>query len=267
MSLALIISVGVSLAAFAFIASMLGIGGGVFYTPIQLLFGLDIHEAAANSLFLIFILSVSATSVYHRSGKVDWRMAFVLELFTVTGGFVGGYFSGLVPQAILTGLLVAVILFAGALMFRGQSHPRHLDHAHRAFYLWRRQAFGECYELNLFLALPLSFMAGLLSCMVGIGGGALKVPMMVLLFGIPMDIVIATSGFMVGITALGGLAGHLAAGHWDWRMGLVLAPGVFIGAQFGARTMLRMGKRKLRRIFAVVLLFMAVMVVVKSLWG
>lgn len=256
-----------SLAAVAFIASMLGIGGGVFYTPLELLFGLDIYRAAANSLFLIFILSISATFVYHRAGKIDWRMACVLETFTVSGSFVGGYFSDCVSQTALTGILVAVITVAGVLMIRGRRRAMRHDREHRGFYIWKRHACGETYELNVLLALPLSFVAGMLSGLVGIGGGAFKVPMMVLLFGIPMDIAIATSAFMVGVTSFGGLVGHIAAGHWDPRTCLLLAPGVFVGAQLGARMMLRTGKKQLRKLLGIVLLVIAAVVVAKAIWG
>ena len=86
----------------------------------------------------------------------------------------------------------------------------------------------------------------------------MKVPMLVLLFGIPMDIAVATSGFMVGITALGGFAGHFAAGHFDWRMGLILAPAVFIGAQIGAHTMLRINRERLKRIFGIAMFVIAI---------
>jgi uncharacterized membrane protein YfcA len=81
---------------------------------------------------------------------------------------------------------------------------------------------------------------------------------MVILFGIPMEIAVATSGFMVGITALGGFGGHLAVGHFDWRMGLMLAPGVFIGAWLGAHTMLRIDRLLLRRIFGIAMLIIAI---------
>ncbi len=257
MSAILLVGLGASLALAAFLAAMLGIGGGVVYTPLQIFFGVGIHEAAATSLMLIIVLSFSATSVYHRAGRVDWAVAALLEVFTASGGFAGGYLSDYLPQDILIIVLMAVLVLTGISMLRGQG-PLAGKRTEHAWYRWRRTRCGEEYELNLLAALPICFLAGALSGLVGIGGGVIKVPMMVLLFGIPMDIAVATSGLMVGITAVGGFAGHLVQGHFDWRMALMLAPGVFIGAQVGAHTMLRIDRELLKRIFGAVMLVLAI---------
>lgn len=246
----------------AFVAAMIGLGGGVLYTPIQLFFDIDIHEAAATSLLLIIMLSLSATFVYRRAGKVDWWTALVLEISTATGGFLGGYLSDFFSQAVLTGLLIAIMVFAGIIMFAHVDRPRKELVGKDAWYLWRRDVCGERYTLNLVVALPVSFLVGLFASMVGIGGGVLKVPMMVLLFGIPMDIAVATSVFMVGITAIGGFGGHLAAGHFDWKMTVAMMPGVLVCAWLGAHTMLRLKRELLQRIFAVVMFVVASALVV-----
>jgi uncharacterized membrane protein YfcA len=91
--------------------------------------------------------------------------------------------------------------------------------------------------------------------------------MMVLLFGIPMDIAVATSGLMVGVTALGGFAGHLAQGHFDWRMALMLAPGVFAGAWLGAHTMLRIDRELLKKIFGIAMFLIASGLIVRMILG
>ena len=261
------VGAALALACVAFVASLMGIGGGTLYTPLQVFFGIGIHEAAATSLFLIFILPLSATRVYRKAGKIDWRMALVLECATVAGGISGGFSSQFIPSQLLAVILAAALALASLSMLHpaGNLHP-HLTRGD-SWYLWHRRCCGEGYVVNLLVALPVSFVAGALSGMVGIGGGVLKVPMMVLLFGVPMDIAIATSGLMVGITAAGGFAGHLAAGHWDWRMSLILAPGVFAGAWFGAHAMLRLNKRMLRKAFGVLMLIVAVALVYKTFGG
>ena len=90
MSVVWYIGIVVTLMIVAAFAALVGIGGGVLYTPLQVLYGIDIHSAAANSLFLIVILSLSATVTYRRAQRIDWQLAFVLEIFTVAGGFAGG---------------------------------------------------------------------------------------------------------------------------------------------------------------------------------
>ncbi len=88
--------------------------------------------------------------------------------------------------------------------------------------------------------------AGLL----GTGGGTTKVPLMVLLCGIPMKIAVGTSCFMVGITALFGFWGHSFAGHFEPKISLILALVVFTGAQLGSRISIKVDKILLRRIYA-----------------
>lgn len=257
MLIAWYIGLAVFLAAVALIASMMGIGGGVLYTPIQLFFGEDIHSAATTSLFLIIILSLSATFIYRRAGKIDWKMAVLLEVFTVTGGFAGGYISEFISETALIILLIAVVTFSGFTML---THKRDLSNRHTTcdkWYLWRRTCSNEEYFLNLLVAFPIAVLAGVISGMVGVGGGVIKVPMMVLLLHIPIDIAIATSVFMVGITALGGFAGHVVVGHWNWKLSLILTPGVFVGAMCGAHCMLKINKEKLKKVFGILMLLIA----------
>jgi len=110
------------------------------------------------------------------------------------------------------------------------------------------------------------FVAGLASGMVGVGGGILKVPMMVLLFGIPMDIAVGSSALMVGITAVGGFAGHVTSGHWDWRASVVLAVAVFVGGQIGSRISLKLDKEKLKKGFGWFLFLIALLMFLR-LWN
>ena len=120
--------------------------------------------------------------------------------------------------------------------------------------------------MNRLSALPVSFVDGLASGLVGVGGGILKVPLMVLLLGIPMDIAVGSSAFMVGLTAAGGFAGHVASGHWDWKTSLVLAVAVFIGGQIGARKSLGIDKKKMKKVFGWFLMGIAVVMVGKAMW-
>jgi len=249
----------------AFVAALIGIGGGVLYTPIQIFFDVGIHEAATTSLFLIMILSIGATIIYRRARKIDWMMAVVLEIFTTSGAFAGGYLSEAIPAPILTSILIATLVMTGLIMIRGSVGDAHLYRGD-AWYLWRRESPGGNYTINMLLAIPISSIAGAMSGMIGIGGGVLKVPMMAILFGVPIDIAIATSAFMVGITAAAGFAGHLVAGHWEWRYSLLFAPAVFLGATLGAGCMLRIDKRKLKKIFGVFVLLFAMGLVFKLLY-
>ncbi len=243
---------------------MLGQGGGTLYTPIQVLLGIDFHVAATTSLFLIMVTSLSATLVFRKAHKVDWPLAIVLESVTASGGFVGGVGSAWLSGQVLSWLFAAVLAFAAVFMIHSYHPPPSKVPHQRKWYHWRRWYDGQTYAVNLLLALPISFLAGMVSGMVGVGGGILKVPLMVLLLGIPMDIAVGTSALMVGITASSGFAGHLVAGHWDWRLSLVLAVAVFLGGQIGARRSLNLNRARMKKIFGWFLLFIATVMVIKN---
>ncbi len=246
--------------------TVLGQGGGSLYTPVQIIAGIDFHTAATTSLFLIMIASVSSSLVFRKAKRIDWPLALVLESFTALGGLAGGLVSGRFSGSFLSALFAAVVAIAGFFMVVHFSPPERQVAGRSRFTCWIRSFGGTTYHVNLAVALPISFVAGLASGLVGVGGGILKVPMMVLLFGVPMEIAIGSSAFMVGMTALGGFAGHVVAGHWDWKTSLILAVAVFAGGQIGARLSVRIERGKLKKVFGVFLLVIATYMVARALW-
>jgi len=107
-------------------------------------------------------------------------------------------------------------------------------------------------------------LVGGLSGLIGIGGGILKIPMMVLLFHVPMNVAVGSSAFMVGVTASGGFLGHLKAGRCDWAIALALAPGVFVAGQIGARKSIKVDKKKMKVYFGYFLFALAVLLAIRT---
>jgi len=248
----------------AVVFSMLGQGGGALFTPVQVFAGIDFHVAATTSLFLIMVVSVSATIVFRKGKRVDWPLAVALESVTAVGGLAGGLLSGWFAGSMLMVAFAAVIAFAAFFMIRNvtRAHP---CPERSSLFSWRRVLGERVYCVNMLLALPISFLVGGISGLVGVGGGILKVPMMVLLLGIPMEIAVGSSAFMVGLTAAGGFAGHVASGHWDWRTSLVLAVAVFAGGQIGARKSMSLDKDKIKKGFGWFLCTLALLMTIKAL--
>jgi uncharacterized membrane protein YfcA len=118
----------------------------------------------------------------------------------------------------------------------------------------------------LLLALPLMGVVGILTGMTGIGGGVMKVPLMNLLFKIPMKVAIGSSAVMVGITATGGFVGHASVGHWDWRTSLLAAAAVFVGAQIGSRLSVTVDKERLKTALGMFLLLAAGLIALRTAW-
>ena len=251
--------------AVATVFSSLGAGGGVLFTPVQLFFGIEFHTAATTSLFLIIVMSISATLVFHKAAAVDWPLALTLESATALGAFLGGLFSGYFSAKFLIFLFSGVIAVAAFFMVKHFEIPNRCGEKPGGFFRWRRGVGNEKYCVNLAVALPISFIVGAISGLVGVSGGILKVPMMVLLFGVPMNIAVGSSAFMVGLTAIGGFTGHVAAGHFDWKLALVLVPGIIIGAQIGARISVKIDKTKMKRLFGYVLAALALLLVIRNL--
>ena len=249
----------------AVVFSVLGQGGGVLYTPIQIWAGIDFHVAATTSLFLIMIMSLSASIVFRKAKKIDWPLVVVLEISTTLGGFAGGLWSNQFSGKALSVLFAVLVVVAAYFMIRTFDFDRLHEQQRRSPFSWHRRLGDQAYSVNLAIALPVCFIAGLASGMVGVGGGILKVPMMVLLFGIPMDIAVGSSALMVGITAAGGFAGHVTSGHWDWRASLLLAIAVFAGGQIGSRISVGLDKKKLKKGFGWFLLLIALMMFLR-LW-
>jgi len=253
----------IAMFAVAVVFSMLGQGGGALYTPLQVWLGIDFHDAATTSLFLIMVTSIAASLVFHKAKRIDWPLAIALETVTTAGGFIGGLVSGGVSGTTLSLLFAGVIATASLFMIRPMREREPcIDGG--GFFAWRRTLGEQRYCVNMALALPFSFLAGAMSGLVGVGGGLIKVPLMVLVLGIPMDIAVGSSALMVGVTASGGFAGHLLRGHWDWKLSLVLAAVVFVGGQIGSRLTVKLDKKKLKVGFGWFLLIIATTMVFKA---
>ncbi|RKX35646.1 MAG: sulfite exporter TauE/SafE family protein [Verrucomicrobia bacterium] len=238
--------------------SMIGMGGGILYVPILLFSGFGMSSAPAISLTLIAATSLAALSNFWKNNKVDWKLALVIDPPTDIMAFVGGYFSALVSDGILRTILVVVLMIAGTLMLKNRKAALLPKVGNEHWWLWHREFHGERYTVNLPLVLTATALIGVLSGMLGITGGIIKLPILVLLCGVPMDIAIATSTVMVAVTALSGLTGHALNGQVDWRTGLVLAVAAVAGGLIGSRISLSMDKVKLKKWFGGIVWLIAI---------
>ena len=161
-------------------------------------------------------------------------------------------------------LLAALLTVASFFMIRPHRAKRIDQPARPGIFIWRRVHVGQPYSINLLLALPLMAVVGFVTGMIGIGGGVLKVPLMNILFRIPMQVAIGSSAVMVGITATGGFLGHASVGHWEGRTSLLAAVAVFVGAQIGSRLSVRVDKARLKMVLGWSLLVAAAMIAMRA---
>jgi uncharacterized membrane protein YfcA len=236
--------------------SMLGQGGGAFYVPMLLAVSVPFYVAAATSQVLIMVVSLSSMLVFAKAKMLDWKLVLLIEPPTNLGSFLGGYLSDYIPSYVAK-LCFAGVLLVGAYFMYRPVKERVAGSPDRHWWNWRRKGVAEPYAINVLLLVPIMVVAGFVAGMLGVGGGLVKVPAVVLLGGVPMKIAVGSSSLMIGITALTGFIGHLLQGHFEPKLVAALAAGVLVGSQIGPRISVRIDRDKLKRFFAVLLILIA----------
>jgi uncharacterized protein len=224
--------------------ALLGIGGGVVLVPTLVLgFGVPLEEAVPASLMCVVASSCAAAASYVENHLSDLRLGLTLELATVAGAILGGLAAGLVAPAGLAVVFGLFCFFVAGQMLLLRAPPE--------------DSLADYSVSNYPLGISGSLMAGGLSALLGVGGGPVKVPLMSYGMNVPFKVAAATSNLMVGVTGAASVAAYAFRGHL--RLGLVapLVVGVLAGAVVGSRLMPHVPTRVLKRLFAVVLLWVA----------
>jgi uncharacterized membrane protein YfcA len=247
------------------IGSLAGVGGGILVIPaLTTFFGVDIHLAVGASIVSVIATSSGAASAYVRDRMTDMRVGMFLELATTTGAVCGALLAVVVAPAFLFLLLGLVVLLSAAMQVArlGEEMPPQVAASQLAValklsssYPDRRLGREVPYSAR---RIPLGFAmmwgAGVVSGLLGIGSGALKVLAMDGAMRLPMKVSSATSNFMIGVTAAASAGIYLGRGDVDPRIAAPVALGVLLGAVTGARLLSRISNRAVRLIFLPVLL-------------
>ena len=240
-------------AAAGMFGSLLGLGGGVLIVPLlTLVFGLELREAVGVSLVSVIMTSSVAAGVYLERHVADLRLGMRLELFTAIGALVGGSIAFLIDERLLALLFAGLLAYVAISMLRAREFSA------------AEAGDGTTYEVR---HLPLGVVgatgAGVVSALLGVGGGIIKVPLMHLGMGVPLRVSTATSNLMVGITAAASAVIYLIHGEVDPYVAGPTAIGVFLGASAGSRIAHRVDLRVLRFLFVAVLLYTAVQMLLR----
>ena len=275
-------------AATGVLGAILGIGGGVLLIPILVIgLGLPMHEAVATSIISVIATSTAVASTNVERGTANMRLGMTLEIATALGAIAGGLTAHVLSSRVLEGLFSTVLVPTAIFMWRGRTEriaageaqvvtPReappaasnaslgslgagYFDPALRGWVSYRVE--------RLPLGLLVSFVAGNLSGLLGIGGGVFKVPALHLLCHVPVKAAAATSNFMIGVTAVA--SAFLYFGGGNVRPGLTAAvvTGVLAGSALGSVLNPYLGGRAVQRLFAVLLIAVAVQMLYRSARG
>ncbi len=248
-----------------FVGALSGLGGGVFIVPaLVILAHLPMPVAIGASLISVVATSAGASVAYVRDGWTNLRVAMLLECATVTGAVLGAYLVGLIPTWVLE------LLFAAMMLETAYSSLKNQDDRPIATGdgFARRLALGGKYPgpdgrqihyevTDVPVGAALMLLAGLMSGLLGIGSGALKVMAMDSLMRLPLKVSSATSNFMIGVTAGAGALVFLARGSVPAVVAAPVALGVTAGALAGSRILPRANVRVLRLGFAAIVLLIA----------
>jgi uncharacterized membrane protein YfcA len=258
------------------LGSLVGMGGGIIVIPaLTILFGVDIRHAIGASIVAVIATSSGSAARYVRRHMSNLRLAMVLELATVAGALLGALVAGWVPARVLQ------LLFGGLLTYTAVAMVRH--GAARAATAPRPDALADRLALHgsyhdegegrdvpyrvgrTTLGLSVSGLAGLMSGLLGVGGGVLKVPAMTVGMGVPLKVATATSNFMIGVTAAAGAAVYFMRGDVLPLVTGPVAVGVLLGATAGARILGRVPGRVVRGLFVAVAAVTAVRMLLEGI--
>ncbi|RKY40230.1 MAG: sulfite exporter TauE/SafE family protein [Candidatus Makaraimicrobium thalassicum] len=257
-----IVVIWVVIFVIAVVMAMTGRGGGNFYVPVLIAVGLAMHEAATVAQFILFCTAVAALLVFQKSRTVDWKLALVIDPPTDVMAFVGGYYAHVFSGGVLKLIFAFLLVIAGFFML----YPvkERVQDKRKRFGFWHRRFGDNSYVVNLWVAIPITALTGLVAGMVGISGGSFKIPLMVLACGVPMRIAIGTSSAMVAVTALMGFLGHTAGGDFNpyWAIPLMIV--AVFGGLIGGKLSLKAKPDNLKRIFAYTTLVAAIFMLVNA---
>lgn len=267
------------IAAGSFLAGLLGsltgLGGGVIIVPLlTLAFGVDIRYAIGASLVSVIATSSGAAAAYLKEGFSNIRVGMFLEVATTIGAICGAYLTTRIPTAAIAIIFGIVLLYSAWISAKPEdevSIPEKPGSMARALRLDSTYPTLEGTVAYHVTGVPLGFLlmyvAGVLSGLLGIGSGAVKVLAMDRAMKIPFKVSTTTSNFMIGVTAAASAGIYLNRGYIDPGLAMPVMLGVLAGALVGARILPEAKVRTLRIVFAVAIAAVAIEMIVKGVRG
>ena len=248
------------------LGSLTGLGGGVVLIPLlTLVFHVDIRYAIGASLVASIANSSGAAAAYIKEGITNVRIGMFLEIATTTGAIIGAVLAVYTPTHLVAILFGFVLLFSAAMTLRKKNEHGENDSNSK---LARIMRLNNSYPVNgvevpykvkgVAGGYALMTVAGIVSGLLGIGSGALKVLAMDGVMRIPFKVSTTTSNFMIGVTAAASAVIYLQRGYIDPGIALPVVLGVLAGAFAGSRLLMKMNTRKLRLLFCVVISALAI---------
>jgi uncharacterized membrane protein YfcA len=247
------------------IGSLTGLGGGVVLIPLlTLVFKVDIHYAIGTSLISVIATSSGAAAAYVKEGITNIRLGMFLEMATTIGAVVGAVIASYVPTSAIAIIFGFILIFSAITTFLHQEEVLNTEPARKlSIKLKLNNSFPtvdgiQHYSVkNVAGGFVIMNVAGIISGLLGIGSGALKVVAMDNIMRIPFKVSTTTSNFMIGVTAAASAGIYLKRGYIDPSLSMPVILGVLLGAFIGSKILFKAKTKTLKILFAIVILFLA----------
>ncbi len=248
MSVEHIIAAGLLSVLAGVMGSLLGLGGGLFVTPLLSgPIGMPIHRAVAASIIAVIATSSAGGSGYLKRGVPNVRLGMLLETGTVVGAIGGTILGNALSVRAIAALFAVILVYTAVSLLRGPAE-RSVTPDPLAVKLGLVGDYGIAHvKIGLLIAVG----AGLVSGLLGVGGGIILVPAMVTMMGVPLKIAAATSTFMIGITGVASAVIQVQQGNVDPVLTAPVIFGIFAGATLGPRVAPHLTPKVLRVCFLV----------------
>ena len=246
------IALTIGLAVFVGVAlGLLGGGGSILTVPLlAYVAGMDAKAAIATSLLVVGVTSAIGAISHARAGRVQWRTGLIFGAAGMAGAYAGGLLARYIPGTILL-IGFAVMMIATAIaMLRGRKTIETGETGHR---------------LPVPKIIAEGLIVGLVTGLVGAGGGFLVVPALALLGGLPMPIAVGTSLIVIAMKSFAGLAGYLTSVHINWTLALAVTAAAVAGALIGARLTAMINPDSLRKTFGWFVLVMSSVILAQEI--
>jgi hypothetical protein len=258
------------------LGSLVGLGGGIVIVPVlTLLFHIDIRLAIGASILSVIATSSGAAVAYVREKLTNLRAGIFLEIGTTLGAVTGAYLTTLVSGNFLFILFGIVLLYSAFAMIHKRREKEILTHSSDRI-ANRLKLHSSYYDKNLRkqityklsgtkIGLGLMYLAGVISALLGVGSGTLKVPALDIAMHMPIKASAATSDFMIGVTAAASAGAYFSRGQINPFIAAPVIIGVLIGAIIGSRLLGKINPKTIKLMFVIVLVVVSVEMIQRGL--
>lgn len=257
------------------LGSLTGLGGGFIIIPLlTLLLHVDIHYAIGASLVSVIATSSGAAAAYVKEGLTNIRLGMFLEIATTAGAFTGAIVAIYIPTQFIAVLFGLILIFSAIMSLRSKAEKIVYEETWLSKNFKLSGSYPENDEVvkysitNVAGGFIMMIFAGVISGLLGIGSGALKVVAMDGIMRIPFKVSTTTSNFMIGVTASASAVVYLQRGYIHPGLAMPVVIGVLLGALSGSKILVHTTSSAwLRWVFAIVVAFLATQMIYNGITG